>query len=44
MNKMELVKEFIEHNFEDFQLWLEEVHEIEGSEAERILDDIENEI
>lgn len=43
MNNMELIKEFLNLNYDEFQLWLEDVHEIEGSEAERILDSLEDE-
>lgn len=41
MNDIKLVKEFCEANYELFQQWLEDVHEIEGTEAEIILDNLD---
>lgn len=41
MTNIELVKAFCEEQFEEFQLWLEDVHEVEGSEAEVILAQLE---
>lgn len=42
MNNIKLVKHFCEENYELFQEWLEDVHEIEGTEAEIILDSLED--
>lgn len=42
MKNIQLVKEFIEANYELFQQWLEEEKDIEGSEAEVILDNLED--
>ena len=39
--KINPIKEFVEANYEQFQEFLEEVYEIEGSEAEIILDELE---
>ena len=36
-NKMEIVIGFLESNYEDFQIYLEILHEIEGTEAELII-------
>jgi hypothetical protein len=41
MNETKLVKDFCEANYELFQAWLEDVHEIEGTEAEIILDNLD---
>lgn len=40
MSNRELVKEFCEDHFDEFQEWLETMHNIEGTEAERILDEL----
>ena len=39
--KINAIKEFVERNFEQFQTFLEEEYEIEGSEAELFLDELE---
>lgn len=39
--KINPIKEFIEANYEQFQEFLEEVYEIEGSEAELFLKELE---
>ena len=39
--KTNYIKDFVEANYEQFQEFLEEVYEIEGSEAEIILDELE---
>ncbi len=36
----ELFATFLELNYEDFQIYLEVEHEIEGTEAERFLDEL----
>jgi hypothetical protein len=41
MKNTNWIKDFIEHNYGQFQEFLEDEHEIEGSEAESILDELE---
>jgi len=41
---LEVIHGFLEEHYEDFQLFLEDKHEIEGTEGERFLDALENEI
>ncbi|GAB6191127.1 hypothetical protein [Desulfocastanea catecholica] len=41
MGKVNFVKEFVEKNYELFQQFLEDTYEIEGTEAEGILDELE---
>ncbi len=46
MEKMtgEILAQFLEANFEEFQLFLEDEHEIEGTEAERIIDELKEQV
>jgi hypothetical protein len=39
--KINFIKDFIEANYGQFQAWLEDEYEVEGSEAEIILDELE---